>query len=214
MSIKRLFVAATMAVAVSQAQANVLENGSFEAPNLGGGWNVYHSIPGWVTTGGSGIEIETNGTVVNAQDGDQYVELDSYSNSAMSQAVDTVVGQFYELSFWYRPRTDGGNNDNGINVYWDGMASNSLVGFGPSSEVLNLENYIASQMGDWTEFRVTLQAFSEWTALSFEADGENNSLGGFIDNVSLVRTASVPEPTTLALLGLGMLGLRAARRRA
>lgn len=211
MKLKTLAAAAALAAGVSQAQANLLVNGSFEQPALGGGWQVFGSIPGWQTTSGSGIEIQTSGVVVTAQDGRQYVELDSHSNSTMSQVLDTVVGEVYSLSFWYRPRTNGGGNDNGINVYWDALGANSLSGFSASSQVLNLENYISAQFNDWRQFQVSLTATSEWTALSFGADGANNSLGGFVDNA--VLEASVSEPAALLLLGAGLLGLGAARRR-
>ena len=45
--------------------------------------------------------------------------------------------------------------------------------------------------------------------LMFAATGYSNSLGGFVDNVSLT---AVPEPGTLALFGLGLMGLVLARR--
>ena len=88
-----LFVGVVMS---NLACANMMLNGNFEAPQLSGSqWQVFGSIPGWNTTAGSGIEIQRN-TVVIAQSGNQYVELDSHyavdTNSAMSQAVSTVAG--------------------------------------------------------------------------------------------------------------------------
>lgn len=205
-----LFVGVIMS---NLASANMILNGDFEAPQLSGSqWQVFGSIPGWNTTAGSGIEIQRN-TVVNAQSGNQYVELDSHyavdTNSTMSQAVSTVAGQTYTLSFWYSPRTNNGSNDNGINVFWDAFGGDFLS-FDATNQVLSIDNYINSQTNYWAPFTVDLVATSSQMALSFGADGMDNTFGGFIDNVSLI--AKVPEPSSLMLIGLGVAGLILRRR--
>jgi len=198
-----------------QAQANLITNGSFETPDLdsvnnngGSSWEVFSTINGWTTEAGTGIEIQKSGTVVNAYEGDQYVELDSHnfgltgdsgSNSFMVQALNQLtVGETYALSFWYQPRTNR-TDDNGINVYW-GDSTLDLVMFADGQR---------NTSGGWQNFTTMLVATGEQMNLGFEAFGKQNTLGGFLDAVSLVE---VPEPSTFGLLALGLIGLTAARR--
>ena len=143
-----------------------------------------------------------------AHSGNQYVELDSHTgtdtNSVMYQTIDSLsVGASYELSFWYHARTNNGAaNDNGIEVLW----GDSL----PGATVLDLEGYSRNSNLGWMNFSLDLVATAETMFLSFGATGLDNTLGGFIDNVSLT---AVPEPGTLALFAIGAAGLLVGRRR-
>ncbi|MCM8854150.1 MAG: carbohydrate binding domain-containing protein [Candidatus Thiodiazotropha sp.] len=185
--------------------ANLMLNGSFE-DNIVGNWDVFSGIDGWDTSSGSGIEIQTNSTLgfIDAQDGNNYVELDSHNNSTMFQKIDGLIaGLTYDISFWYSARTNNGDNDNGINMLW-GQDALSL------DEIVSIDD--ATRTGSWMQNIFSLTATDATMYLAFEADGLNNSYGGLIDNIELV--ASVPEPSVIALLGAGLFGLGFARRRA
>ena len=200
----KTLTAIAFAGVASIANANLITNGDFES-NVGlsnGAWGVYGSIDGWNTLSGPGIEIQKN-TIVTAQSGSQYVELDSYSNSSMYQAITGLtIGQSYDLDFWYHTRTNNGGNDNGINVYWGASAPGDLQ--------LAISDLVSSQTYEWVEYSTNLVASAETMFLTFSAVGLNNSLGGFIDSVTLNE---VPEPSNIVLLTIGLLGLMISRRR-
>lgn len=209
--------AALSFAAASVANANLIVNGSFETPDVdttsgmvgGSGWQVYTGgqVAGWDVAYGYGIEIQKSGTVVNAQHGDQYVELDSHgsnSNTAIYQSISGLTaGKIYELSFWYQPRTSNNRNDNGMDVFW-GLPYDSV-------EIDSIANVVRDASTDWVQYTYLLTAIDTTMELMLAADGQQNSLGALVDNVSLV---AVPEPGTLALLGLGLAGLGFARRKA
>ncbi|ARU58037.1 PEP anchor domain-containing protein [Oleiphilus messinensis] len=207
---KLLLACGLVSVLASQAQATLITNGDFENLQLSGNsWGVFSSIPGWQTTLGSGIEVQRN-TIVQAQSGQQYVELDAYNNSAITQGIDTLLGETYLLSFYYMPRTNNGNNDNGLGVFWDNF-DKDYSNFDPSHEVFQIEDITHLQQPSWTQFTLELTATSDFMALSFGGQGANNSLGAFIDNVELTHV--VPEPGTLALIGLGIAGIGLSMRK-
>lgn len=141
--IKASIVAFTAMISIA-AQATLISNGSFEANDVDSinnngraSWEVFEVIDGWTTVSGAGIEIQTNDTLkkIDTPFGDQYVELDSHNvfgtgadtNSLMMQTINGLtVGSYYELSYFYMPRTSKAN-DNGINVFGGPMAMSSAT---------------------------------------------------------------------------------------
>lgn len=194
--------------AASLANANLITNGDFEEDQglSGTQWQIFDGIPGWETLSGPGIEVQHN-TITPAYSGNQYVELDSYNNTAMYQTVSGLtIGEVYELLFWYRPRTNSGQNDNGIAVSWGDS--------NPGSMVYEIVDLTTSNTPDWTAQVINLTASADTMYLGFAATGLDNSLGGFIDAVSLTGTVGqeIPTPAVPALLGLGLLALYSTRR--
>jgi len=206
------FVAlAALFVSAPSHAANLVINGSFEDNPLGGrGWSVYDSIPGWETVDGAGIEIQSDGLVVPAQDGSYYVEMDSHnfgpgprnqgSNTTFGQTLELTEGA-YELSFWYRPRTNRGGDDNGLEA--------SIAG-----ESLLVSSRRRDENGnEWVEYTLGFEVEEKGKYdLLFGGYGRENTLGGLLDNVSV---SAVPEPATwmMMIIGFGMIASTAKRRR-
>ncbi|MEM1409123.1 MAG: hypothetical protein AAGG79_00070 [Pseudomonadota bacterium] len=198
----------------------------FETPDIMQDWFVYDEFGQFDTVSGAGIEVQQSGTVVNAFEGNQYVELDSDfqvtanpgqgSNSAMATFLNLVAGRSYALTFAYQPRTNS-LNDNGISVdvgvFTDGgqgarsfSVTNALGQVdGQSSDFVGASDAVDG----WKVFKFVFEALDGDNALMFSANGNENELGGFIDAINVAET---PAPAGFVLLASG-LGLLATRRR-
>jgi len=172
-------------------------------------WDIFQSIPGWRTTYGNGIELQKN-IVTQSQSGQYHIELDTHkkgvSNAVMTQSVDSLItGSDYLLEFYYKPRTNK-TNDNGINVYW----YDADVDFNINMEEIYAVDSTNSETPTWEKQSIIFTASSSVMDLSFGAFGNQNTLGGLIDNVSLIK---VPEPTVLSLFLVGLVSLLIRQRK-
>jgi len=193
---------------VANAATELLINGSFE--DIGGAilnpgqWTTFPSIPGWSLESGPGIEVRNN-VSGDTDFGNYFVELDAHpapGDTTIFQNVNTTAGQVYNLSFAYSPRVNLPDTTNGINVFWNDIAltANPISGNGGSQNI-------------WTIFSFQVTGTGGLNKLSFASVADADTLGGNIDNVSLM--AAVPEPSTYGMMfaGLALIGFTARRRK-
>lgn len=212
--LKTMLTALTAAMLTAgAAQASIVQNGSFEqspgTPGIrnngqifenlntgpGASWQIWNALPGWTTTAGDGIEIQSNRTLsfIDAQSGQHYVELDSNSNSTMMQSVALGIGR-YALDFHYSPRTSTFGS-NGISWSLDGLTSGLVSNASPGASV-----------GKWSKITSVFNVAAAGTYnLVFSAEGMSESLGGLIDSITITSApnqapAPVPVPAASLLL--------------
>ena len=172
----------------ASAAVDLVTNGSFEADlQDNGSWNLYSTLVGW--SGAPDIELRNN-VAGSAFDGSNFIELDTNSNSSISQLLVGTPG-LYQLSFWFSARPGTGSDTNDLSFTLDGSAPVTvLTGTGGGSDH-NWQNYSA------------LFNFDGEALLTFSAVGRSDSLGGSLDMISM--TSTIPEPKTVEMILVGFL---------
>ena len=121
----------------------------------------------------------------------------SLAVNTINHTIDLIFGSTTDLVL--NLGIDFGNTSNiTINTYLNGSLMSSSLG--AYTDTLN------NGLGTWSTLnwsnidRVTLNATSGWRAWS-------------VDNLQFNNTASVPEPASLALLGVGLVGIGFSRKK-
>jgi hypothetical protein len=234
---------AGVAISASQAAAdpvNLVQNGSFNAapsfnPYPNGSAATSGNLPGWqfsscisACTGGSNnlfsFIVQPNYTtagIYDAQDGhyttfygggpgvspdggNAYTADGGHEVGILGQAIyGLTVGQTYQLSFYQASMEQTG--------YPGGFTGDWQVGFGNQVQSSQQMVNASASYTDWTEQTMDFTATSVNQALMFMASA-NNGYPPFLllDGVSLT---AVPEPASIALVGVGVIGLLVLRRR-
>ena len=193
---------------------NILTNSSFEEPIVtnGANWDIFGPtgfIPGWQADWRSDvptvwndfqrpapqIELQNGVNGWTAKEGNQWTELDTDwvgpggplngepASIQLWQDITTVPGSNYEIRFWTSPRPGVGAADNTTETKWGDTILDTIT-----------ENGTANANTVWTEHIYTAAAVGATTRLMFTDLGIANSLGGFVDKVSVARVCEPPTP--------------------
>ena len=203
----------------SASAANLVTNGSFEAPDIVGGSYVLYTtgstaITGWTVIGPGGDSVQLTPDTyggLQADEGRQWLDLTGiygYDKGLRSDAFATTVGATYRISFAVGNYIPFGPSTVGLSISGgpEQLFANPSVAANPKSPM------------NWASFSVDWVADATSAQLSFlgRANGAlSNNAGIGLDNVMVEQIgAPVPEPGTYALMafGLGMLALTARRR--
>lgn len=188
---------------------NLLVNGSFEEHIVAGSWDLFEDIPGWTLESGPGVELQRGVGGWNAFDGEQWLELDADQNgpgggylkgetgsTSLSQEIQTVLGQYYLLTLSFSPRP--GVEDNHLVVQWNHDTIIDLTA-----------NGIGQSNTNWQQISVLVEGAGGSSKLLLGDSSIDDTLGTFVDGISLV---AVPAPATLALMALLPITRRRRRR--
>jgi hypothetical protein len=202
-----LTIVAGLLVLANDSRANFITNGSFElgtnppafgtsGSSLGAGST---NLTGWTISGGSifdGLGWLPNGNPFgpNTPFGNYFLDLTGYLDQkpyyGVSQAINTVVGQQYVLTF------DLGVDQD--NLLYSGPIS-VLAQAGSTSQTF-LDNP-GGTGSIWTDFTLNFTATSTSTTISLLGTQGNEFIG--LDNVAVNTASTVPEPSSIALALIG-----------
>jgi hypothetical protein len=161
-------------------RADLIINGSFEE-DLGLGenrWGLYNEIPGWkadLENQNAPIEVQYGIRIggIAPSHGRAKLELDSdtkdghdANDAHVYQDIQTDGARTYLLSFDYAPRTAGSSP---FEVYWDG----------------ELIAEVNEDILQWYTMEIEVDGTDSETRLEFRALSDGDSLGAYLDNISL-----------------------------
>lgn len=194
---KHVIISAFLVTLSTFANANILQNGSFEQNSQANYTWVFHtgnSVNSWNISSGAGIEIlnDVEGVVLN---GVNYIELDSHNNTVIAQSVTTSAGTLYELLFDYSPRVNQQANTNGFSAFWNDTLLAEITGTGGVNSLWVTQHFFVTD--------------ADSDVLQFATTGTDDGFGGNIDYVQLNE---VPLPAAAWLFGSALLMLGFARR--
>jgi hypothetical protein len=205
------------------ARANLIQNGGFESPVLAPGQDMEYSggstaISGWTVVGDNVLLIQTPYSELGAPYYDGMVQFNAQSSlnsldltgggdtdsptDGIQQTVTTTPGDTYLLSFY----VGRAQSNNGDSRYQNPATADLSINGGPRVSFTN-SDLPPSGYVDWKQFTTSFLATGSTTTITFPNGTPVGTNFAGLDNVVLVDTTSVPEPTSLILIGVDVGGV-------
>jgi hypothetical protein len=176
-----------MGVSVTAKGSALFTNGGFES---GDG-------AGWTTTWNPAYTGPTNSGSFSAATGCLGSACISTPTAFLYQDLATVIGQTYDLTFWYANNSPGDEAINELQVLAGGVIVADLINQ-PQDVVFR-------------QVVTTFTASSGTTRIQF--NGRNDPGVVIVDDVFADVSGAVPEPSTWMLSGVGIVALAFLKRR-
>lgn len=206
---------------VSPALANVLANSGFETGDFTG-WTVGgNTVESGISTDGTDISTNTNNffdpTSQNVRSGQfgayGIVRGNPIERIFLTQTVSVAANSLYNVGFYV-----GVDSPFSVFAFGLGAGLNEILVDGtPIAGLAGGGNLLSGSTP--AAFRLVSGDFMTGAAqtileVSYRIQGSGNGRAGFsIDDLFFTAANQIPEPGTLALFGLGLVGLGVARRR-